>query len=83
MNLINNNSAYNKYHKLCAEGDNIFFYFCNDPVRIPNKEHIYAGKIFPSITKSIKIEGFTGETSTLYIQHCNYLRIDKDIKLVY
>lgn len=83
MNLINNNSEYNKYHKLCGEGDNAFFYFCNNPTNIDDKNRYYSGKNFPSITKSITIEGFKGLTSTLYVQYCNYLIIAEDVKFAY
>jgi hypothetical protein len=84
INLINNNSSYNKYHKLCAQGNNSFFYFCNSPVKIPDAHHMYSGKLFPSISKTIKFEGCEEETSTLYIQHCNLLIMqDLSVKLFY
>lgn len=83
MNLINNNSAYNKYHNLCGQGNNSFFYFCNSPSKISDPDRTSSGKLFPSLTKSIIVEGFEGEISTLYIQYTNYLEIDKNIKFAF
>ncbi len=79
INLINNSSPYNKYHKLCGDNDNSFFYFSKFPnCRDSNKDFIVSGNLFPSIEKTIKVDGYEDETNTIYIQYINVIKFRDD-----